>query len=180
MLLTDNPELAERSRSLRNVCFQKKQRFVHDELGWNYRMTNLQAALGVAQVDQLDTFIERKKEIGAYYQEEFAEFGHVQRPLERTDYADNVYWVYGLVVKDSSSINAQDVMAKLGKKGIGTRPFFWPLHIQPVLEKYGFSVQNKLPNSEKIANNGFYLPSGLSLIDDELAQVAKAVKEILQ
>ncbi|WP_444994551.1 DegT/DnrJ/EryC1/StrS family aminotransferase [Aliikangiella sp. IMCC44359] len=180
MLLTDCPDLAERAKSLRNLCFQKKQRFVHEELGWNYRMTNLQAALGIAQLEQLDEFIIRKKQIGVFYQTELANLDNLQKPLKKLDYAENIYWVFGLVVNQTNRHSAAEIMEALGQQGIGTRPFFWPLHLQPVLKQFGIQPKNALPNSELIAQNGFYLPSGLSLTDEQVEDVVSIVKKVIQ
>ena len=100
MILTDDDELAESCRSLRNLCFQPGKRFVHERLGWNLRMTNLQAALGLAQLERLDEFVAKKRWMGARYNELLADLPGVQLPLARTDYADNIYWVYGLVLEE--------------------------------------------------------------------------------
>src|SRR5665213_1747250 len=133
MIVTDNFALAERCRSLRNLCFQTGKRFVHEELGWNFRMTNLQAALGVAQLETLDSHIVKKREIGHRYDEYLSGLADVVLPLARTGYADNIYWVYGLVLGDSYPFGAEEVMRRLAAEKIGTRPFFWPMHEQPVL-----------------------------------------------
>ena len=103
MVLTDDPVLAEKCRSLRNLCFQKK-RFVHEELGWNFRMSNLQAALGVAQLENLDDFVERKRRMGRRYSEMLSDISWLQLPLATTDYAKNIYWIYGLVLKRRSTV----------------------------------------------------------------------------
>lgn len=179
MIVTDDPALADRCRSLRNLCFKPEQRFVHDELGWNYRMTNMQAALGVAQLERLDEFVVRKRRMGARYTELLGEVRGVQLPLPRTEYADNIYWVYGLVLSDEVPFDAKEAMARLAKKGVGTRPFFWPMHEQPVLRKMGLFAGESHPVAERIARRGFYIPSGMALQDGQLEIVAEAVKELL-
>ena len=93
MVLTNDEELAEKCRSLRNLCFQPKQRFLHDHLGWNYRMTNLQAALGLAQLEQLDDFSERKRTMGKTYTHLLKDAQGIQLPMARTAYALNIYWM---------------------------------------------------------------------------------------
>jgi perosamine synthetase len=179
MIVADDAELAERLRSLRNLCFQPQQRFVHEELGWNARMTNLQAALGVAQTERLDEMIRIKRRIGRRYDELLADVDLIQRPLARTNYADNIYWVYGLVLKDEVGFDAKEAMRRLAAKGIGTRPFFWCMHEQPVLRKAGLFANDSHPHAERIARRGFYLPSGLALTDDQIVRSAEALKEIL-
>ena len=98
MILTDDDDLAENCRELRNLCFKPGKRFVHERLGWNLRMTNLQAALGLAQLERLDEFLERKRWMGQRYNALLNDLAGVQRPLPRTEYAENLYWVYGLVL----------------------------------------------------------------------------------
>jgi perosamine synthetase len=180
MIVTDDPVLADRCRSLRNLCFKPEQRFVHDELGWNFRMTNLQAALGVAQLERLDEFVAIKRRMGARYTELLAGTPGLQLPLARTDYADNINWVYGLVLKDSVPFDAKEAMARLGKLGVGTRPFFWPMHEQPVLRKRGLFAGESYPVAERIARRGFYIPSGMALTDGQLERSAAAVQEMLR
>lgn len=178
MVVTDDPDLAERCRSLRNLCFQPQQRFVHEELGWNFRLGNLQAAIGVAQLEQLDSFVQRKREIGQRYTKGLSGLKGVQLPLAATNYASNIYWVYGLVLEDTLPFDAKEAMHHLKTKGVGTRPFFWPMHEQPVFQKMGLFQGEKHPVSEKIARRGFYIPSGMALADEQIDQVIASVKEI--
>jgi len=178
MVVTNDVDLADKCRSLRNLCFQPQQRFVHEELGWNFRMGNLQAALGLAQLEQLDRFVQRKREIGKRYTEGLANLNRVQLPLYSTDYADNVYWVYGLVLDKTLSFDAKEAMDYLRTKGIGTRPFFWPMHEQPVFKKMGLFQDEHYPVSEYIARHGFYIPSGLALTNEQIDYVITNVKEM--
>lgn len=180
MCATDDHELAERCRSLRNLCFQREKRFVHQELGWNYRMTNLQAALGCAQLERLDAHIARKREIGHNYTKLLQNVSGLQLPVCKTAYAENIYWVYGLVIKDEISLDAEDVMATLAANGIGTRPFFWPMHEQPVFKQMGLFYEETYPAAERLARRGFYIPSGLNLSDGQISKVANVLKEIME
>jgi perosamine synthetase len=180
MIVTDDLVLAEKCRSLRNLCFKPEQRFVHDELGWNFRMTNLQAALGVAQLERLDEFVQTKRRMGARYTELLTGTPCIQLPLTHIDSADNIYWVYGIVLDDDIHFNAQEAMTRLGKLGIGSRPFFWPMHEQPVFRKMGLFAGESYPVAERIARRGFYIPSGMALTDEQIEQSAAAVKEILR
>ena len=179
MLLTDDNRLAERCRSLRNLCFQPKKRFVHEELGYNFRMTNLQAAVGLAQVERLHEFVQRKRRIGMRYTESLKEVEGLELMPECTNYADNIYWVYGIVLKDEMPFDAEEMMRKLGKKGIGSRPFFWPMHEQPVFHKMGLFRNERHPVAERLARRGLYIPSGMALTDRQMEQVAKAVKDLM-
>jgi len=125
MIVTDNEELAERCRSLRNLCFQPAKRFVHDELGWNFRMTNLQAAVGLAQLEQLSKSVIKKRWIGNRYLENLKEVDELIRmPLQKTEYANNIYWVFALVLNDKTSFSgAIQLMNELKACGVGSRPF---------------------------------------------------------
>jgi len=180
MLVMDDETLAEKCRSLRNLCFKPEKRFVHDELGWNLRMTNLQAALGVAQLERLEEFVNIKRRMGARYTELLRATKGIQLPLPRTDWAENIYWVYGIVLDDDVPFDAVEAMARLAKAGIGARPFFWPMHEQPVFTKTGMFAGERYPNAERIARRGFYLPSGLALSDDQIERSAAAVRDLLR
>lgn len=180
MLVTDDAKLAERCRSLRNLCFQPQQRFVHEELGWNYRMTNLQAALGVAQLERLDEFVTRKRAMGEKYSKLFSDTPSIQIPIAATDYAENIYWVYGLVLSDNVFFDAVEITRHLSQHKIGTRPFFWPMHEQPIFKKMGLFEGVTCPVAEKIARRGFYIPSGLAITDTQIEQVAIAVKRAVE
>jgi len=180
MVVTDDPALAGRCRSLRNLCFKPEQRFVHDDLGWNFRLSNLQAALGVAQLERLDKSVAIKRRMGARYTELLAGTRGIQLPVTSTPYADNIYWVYGLVLGDDVPFDAKEAMARLAKLGIGTRPFFWPMHEQPVFRRMGLFGGERYPAAERIARRGFYIPSGMALSDGQIERSAVAVKEILR
>jgi perosamine synthetase len=179
MILTDDDALAERLVSLRNLCFQPERRFFHEEFGWNARLTNLQAALGVAQTERIGDTVAIKRKIGRLYDDELEGLGRIRRPIARTNYADNIYWVYGVVLEDDVPFDAGEAMRRLAKKGIGTRPFFWCMHEQPVLRKMGLFQNDSHRHAERIARRGFYLPSGLALTEDQITRAAKAVKEVL-
>jgi len=179
MILTDDEALAERCRSLRNLCFQSDKRFVHERLGWNLRMSNLQAALGVAQLERLDEFVAHKRLIGRRYTELLCGLEAIQLPLPYTDYAENIYWVYGLVLDEGSGLDGAEAVRRLGAAGIGCRPFFCPMHQQPVLRARGLFAGESYPVAERLYRQGFYLPSSVALTEDEMQRVAKAVRGLL-
>jgi len=167
MILTNNFELFEKSKKLRNLAFEPNgRRFLHKEIGWNYRMTNIQAAIGVAQLEKIDIHIKRKREIGKRYSDALQNLTNFQLPKKNTKYADNIYWVFGLVAENETLANK--MVTKLNNAQIGTRPFFWCMHEQPVFNEMGLFLKDKHPNAEKIARNGFYIPSGLGLTNDEI------------
>ncbi|MDI6716139.1 MAG: DegT/DnrJ/EryC1/StrS family aminotransferase [Actinomycetota bacterium] len=179
MVVTDDEELAEKCRSFRNLCFQPKKRFVHDELGFNFRFTNLQAALGLAQLERLDEFVERKRSMGRRYTELLAGLDWVELPLPKTDYAENIYWVYGIILKDHVPFGADEAMRRLAEHKIGTRPFFWPMHEQPVFHKMGLFKGERYPVAERMARRGFYIPSGLALTEEQMERVVTDLKGII-
>jgi len=180
MIVTDDAALAERCRSLRNLCFRPEARFVHEELGWNYRMTSLQAAVGLAQLERLDEFVRRKRAMGAAYTRRLKGLRGLALPLERTDYAENIYWVYGVVLDEGAPGDAREATRRLAQAGIGTRPFFWPMHRQPVFERAGLFAGERYPVAERLGARGFYLPSGLALTAEQQAKVADAVETLLR
>ncbi len=179
MVLTDDDRLADRCRSLRNMCFLAEKRFLHEELGWNFRMTNLQAAVGVAQLERLNEFKDKKRWMGRRYTELLSDIPGLELPLPRTEYAENIYWVYGIVLKDEVPFDAAEVMTRLKEYGIGSRPFFWPMHEQPVFRKMGMFPGESYPVAERISRRGFYIPSGLSLTEPQMERVAEALREVM-
>jgi perosamine synthetase len=179
MILTSDDAIAERCARYRNLCFEPARRFVHEELGWNYRMCNLQAALGVAQLEKVDESIAIKRRMGRLYQEVLAETPGLQLPQDRTPSAENVYWVFGVVLGDDVPFDAVEAATRLAAKGVQTRPFFWPLHEQPVLRKMGLFADERHPVAERLARRGLYLPSGLGTSEEEIRASAAALREIL-
>jgi len=174
MIVCNDEVLAEKCRKLRNLAFEPEgRRFVHHELGWNYRMTNMQAALGLAQLEKIETHIEKKRWMGDQYQLGLANIQGFQLPLAQTEYAENIYWVFGLVAATEEAGNA--MVQKLSEQKIGTRPFFWCMHEQPVFQKMGLFAGESYPVAEKLARNGFYLPSGLGLDSEQMAQVVNSI-----
>jgi perosamine synthetase len=141
-------------------------------------MTNLQAALGVAQLERWDEFIDIKRKMGALYTSLLKDEKSISIPLERTKDAENIYWVFGILSRNENA-TAEIIMKKLADKGIATRPFFYPMHWQPVFKKMNLFVGEKYPNAEKMYQYGFYLPSGLALTDSQIREVAATLREIL-
>ncbi len=178
MLLTDDKHLDKRSKSLRNLCFTS-DRFVHNELGYNYRMTNIQAAIGVAQLEKIELIKKKKRWIGKKYNEMLKNFKNINLPIIKTDYCENIYWVYPITLKDNYPKTAKQVMDELKELKIGTRPFFYPMHKQPIFNKMGLFLDDILPNSEKLYQRGLYVPSGLALTDNQIEQVSLALGKVL-
>lgn len=178
MILTNDQHLADRCQKLRNLCFEPDgPRFVHYELGWNYRMTNLQAALGLAQLEQIEYFLDKKRQLGSFYQRELSflkDFGFLL-PEDSCDFAKNIYWVFGLVAPAEQE--KERLVSLLTQNNIATRPFFWCMHEQPVFKAMGLFKDESYPNAEKLARNGFYLPSGLGIEQEDLERVVSVLKK---
>lgn len=178
MVLTDDPKLAEKARSLRNLCFQADRRFYHEQLGFNFRLTNLQAALGVAQVQRIEEIVSRKRWMGEEYNRLLGGIKGLQLPVEEP-WARNVYWMYGVVLSEETRMDAAAFAQKLKQRGIETRPFFLGLHEQPVFHRRELFLHEQYPVTERIARQGLYLPSGLALTTEQISEVCQAVNEVL-
>jgi len=178
MVLTDDPQLADKARSLRNLCFQPERRFYHEELGYNFRLTNLQAALGLAQLERMDEIVARKRWIGQSYTTRLRDIQGLHLPAEEP-WAHNVYWMYGVVLSDNIGMDASMFAQRLREHDIDTRPFFLGMHEQPVFQHRGLFLNERYPIAERIARQGLYLPSGLALTEGQLMQVCEAVHKVL-
>jgi perosamine synthetase len=178
MVLTNDSIIAEKARSLRNLCFRPERRFFHTELGYNYRMTNMQAALGVAQLERFEQIIAKKRWMGAAYTERLKEIPGMQLPVEES-WAKQVYWMYGLVLDESRGMDAAEFARCLDELGVQTRPFFLGMHEQPVFWAHGLFKGECYPIAERIAKQGLYLPSGLALTNAQLEETCNAVKRVL-
>ncbi len=179
MLLTSNKQFKERARTLRNLGFVARRRFYHTEFARNYRITALQAAVGAAQVKNIKKLVEIKRTHAAEYSKRLQDIQGLQIPVQK-EWAKNVYWMYGLVLDKSFKMDAVQFAKKLAAKGVETRPFFYPLHAQPVWKKEGIAIKKgKYPVSDYLAKYGLYVPSGLGLTQQEIATVCKAVREVL-
>ena len=181
MLLTNNPNLNNNFKDLRNLCFgSKNNRFNHYDISWNYRYTNIQASLGLNQLKRIDKIVKKKHEIGNYYFKHFKDIKNVILQPNKLSYCKNIYWVFGIVIKKNNKNNIKEIIKKLTSNNIGTRPFFWPMHKQDAFKKKGYFKNINLPNSEFISKNGFYLPSGLGLTLKELKFVKDTVLSVLK
>ncbi|MES2178066.1 MAG: DegT/DnrJ/EryC1/StrS family aminotransferase [Gemmatimonadota bacterium] len=178
MIVTNDHALAARLRSQRNLAFQNERRFYHTELGHQYRLTNLQAALAVTQIARINELLARKRWLGAAYTERLRALPVLQLPVERP-WARSVYWMYGIVLRDDAKIDARELALRLATRGVETRPFFLGMHEQPALRDRGLFANERYPVAERLARRGLYLPSGLGLTEIQLERVCDAVKEVL-
>ncbi|MBS1984615.1 MAG: DegT/DnrJ/EryC1/StrS family aminotransferase, partial [Bdellovibrionales bacterium] len=173
-----DPRMAERSRSLRNLCFKPERRFLHTELGYQYRLTNMQAALGVGQVRRIEAIVERKRNIAEMYRERLQNIPGLQLPMEHR-WARSVFWVHSLLLGDDLDLDAVGFASLLRERGVETRPFFLGMHEQPIFHDVGLFRDERYPVTERIARKGLYVPSGLALTVDQIDAVADAVRAVL-
>jgi perosamine synthetase len=180
MVLTDSEDMARRARAYRNLCFRPDRRFYHTEAGYNFRMTNLQAAVGLSQLERIDAFIDKKRRTARYYRENLSDLQGVRFQTEEP-WARSVYWMNAIELDPSLGIDAETLRQRLSKKGIGTRPFFVGLHAQPVLIEMGLiSDTDAFPKTDHATRYGCYLPSGLALTEAQTEQVCRALRAVLE
>lgn len=178
MILARDGTLAEKLRAHRNLCFRPEKRFYHTELGHNYRMTNIQAAIGLAQIGEIGSHLAHKRWMAETYNRNLRELSQLQLPAEKA-WAKNVYWMYGLMLGESTNMDAVEFAQRMKEQGVETRPFFLGMHEQPVFHARGLFIGEHYPVAERIARQGLYLPSGLSLTAEQLDLVCHAVKACL-
>ena len=177
MVITNDSTFAERCRSLKNLGFNNTRRFLHDDIGFNYRMTNIQAAIGLAQLENADQYVELRREHAASYTQLLQEVEGLRLPVERS-WARNVYWMYGVIVEDDFGCSRDDLMQGLAKRGVETRTFFIPMHEQPLFHRHGLFQNEQYPIAADIGRRGLYLPSSTGLSHDEIAYIVDAVKGV--
>ena len=181
MILTNSDKLYSKCKSLRNLCFGiGSNRFNHDDIGWNYRMTNLQADVGCGQLKNIAWIIKRKREIGKRYISILSKCNKIHIQLSKLKYAQNIFWVFGVLLKKNTKISRDQIVNKLLKHNIQTRNFFLPMHKQRMFQEMKIFPKNtNLKNSEYLSTNGFYLPSGLGILNKEIDFVGKSLLKIL-
>jgi perosamine synthetase len=177
MVVTNDPSIAERARRLKDLGHSRQRRFLHADIGFNYRMTNVQAAIGLAQLENIDSFIDARRRNARLYRSGLEGVPGVVLPPEK-DWAKNVYWMYSVLITEEFGMARDDLMAELAKKGIETRALFIPMHLQPALLARGLFAGETYPVAEELGERGLYLPSGSGLEEEQIDFVCKAVQEI--
>lgn len=173
MCLTDNEKLAERMKRLRDHGMSPEKKYWHDEIGFNYRMTNMQAAVGVAQLSKLDEFIVKKRQIAQWYSQGLKSLEerrwiklHPEMP-----WAKCVYWVYSILVKDEFPIGRDELMEKLRQREIDTRPLFYPIHEMPA-----YKDRARFPVAEELSRKGVSLPSSVNLTGADVKMISSLIQ----
>lgn len=177
MVVTNDETVYEKAKLLKDLAHKPGHRFFHEMVGFNYRMTNLQAAIGVAEIEQLDTYVQRKRTMAKTYTTLLQDIPFLELPTEES-WATSTYWMYSLMVTKNSPITKDQLRIQLKEHGVDTRDFFYPLHLQPALTELGFCKKVSCPVSVDLSARGFYLPSGLALTREQIHQVSEAMHTI--
>ena len=177
-VVTNDEHYAARIRFLRNLCFESEERFVHRELGWNYRISGLSAALVASQLTRITELISKKQQIAAKYVRALEGHPWFSFIPKETNFAKNGYWVFPILLNRESPFNAKEMQMRLRNLNIDTRRFFCPIHLQPVSKGYDFKLAGSMKVSENLWENGLYLPSGVGTLDSDIDRVVEACWEL--
>ena len=180
MILTNKKKIFENILNLKNLYFGKGiNRFKHYGIGSNQRFTNLQASIGLAQLENIDKVVKKKYFIGNYYSKKLSLLNRkIILPLKKVSYCENIYWVYPILIKDTCKYNAGKVIKLLKNEGVECRPFFYPMHLQPIYKRMKIFDNKKYPISVKISKKGFYIPSGIGITKKELDIVINKIIKV--
>lgn len=178
MLTMNDPVLAERARSLKGLAFGKENKFMHADIGYNYRMTNIQAAFGAAQMTHADELVAKKRSIAAYYLKELAGLPGIVLPVEKP-YAKNVYWMFNILLDGPLKGKRAEFMRALSERGVDTREDFIPFNDQEIFIARGLTQPSDCPIASNAGVNGLYIPSGTDISIDEQAYVVAQIKEVV-
>lgn len=176
MVVTNNKHLIEKVKLKKNLSHKPGMRFYHEEIGYNYRLTNIQAALGLGHLENVDSYIEKKLEIAAFYADNLQSIDCIKLPAQE-NYAKSVYWMYNIELLDNCTFTRDEFMKALLEKGVDTRTYFYPLHTMPALKKF-VNKKNTFPVSTKLSKRGLYIPSGLAITTSQLKYVSKVIHEV--
>ena len=178
MVTTDDPQIAKKARNLKALAFGSTNKFMHEDIGFNYRMTNLQAAIGCGQMQAANRLVERRREIARFYNKALNKYrDHLMLPMEKP-WAKSVYWMYHIVLRDHLADRRGDIMTALKRNGIETREGFIPYNLQEIFLKRGWTKIEDCPNANKVAYSSFYLPTGPDISEVELSYVSNTFYSI--
>ncbi len=177
MVTTDDDMLAGRLRRLKDLCHSPERRFLHTDVGYTLRMTNLQAAVGVAQLERVSTFLAHKRWMAESYRDRLRRIPGLILPIEQQG-VRSVHWMYAIRVEPEFGCSRDELMARLRERGIDSRTFFIPMHRQPVFLNMGLFRDERYPVSDHLSETGLYLPSGLTLTEAQIDEVCTSVEAI--
>lgn len=178
MVVTNDDQLAANARRLKDLGFLPERRFLHRGIGFNYRMTNIQAAIGLAQFERIDYLLEKRRSNARHYGQLLQGISAIGLPCEES-WARNVYWMYGITIEACSPMGTGELMEELRCRGIETRAFFVPMHQQPCFLNMGLFEGEHYPTAEELSRKGLYLPSGPTLTEDQIRSVCDAVIDVV-
>lgn len=186
MIVTSDPHVADRARRLRNLAHSPQRRFVHDMIGFNYRLTNVQAAIGLAQLERIQGSIRKKRWMAETYNALLSDIPGLTLPQEQS-YARSVYWMYAVLVNERSPLSRDELMDGLKRLGVDSRSYFVPIHEQPVFANdvspashfHSASFRERYPVAEDLSRRGFYIPSGLAITEAQMRQVSDALHQLM-
>jgi len=177
MVVTNDAQIADKSRRLKDQAFSPQRRFLHTNIGFNYRMTNVQAAIGLAQMESIDRFVEMRRNNAALYSAGLKDIPGITLPQQK-EWAKNVYWMYGILAENKLGITRDSLMQKLKEKGVDTRTFFIPMHVQPAFQDMGLFKGELYPVATDLSEKGLYLPSGSGLKSEEIDYICTCIRNI--
>ncbi len=175
MITTNDESFFERAKSLRDHAMSKERRYWHTEVGFNYRMSNIQAALGLAQLERIEELIEKKRQIFNWYKEFLSDINGITLNPEK-EWAKSVFWMVCIIIGDEISISRDEIMQQLKIKGIDTRPFFYPISEMPMYKNEGI-YNNTI--TKKLSEKGINLPSGVNLTKEDVEWITENLKKII-
>lgn len=177
MVATNATRIANRARLLKDLAHSPKRRFWHEEIGFNYRLTNVSAAIGLAQLESIETYIAKKQWMAREYEAALRGVPYLTLPSQQP-WATSVYWMYALTLTRNAPITKNELRKRLKDRGVDTRNFFYPLHTQPILRQYA-GKHDRFPVSDFASHHGLYVPSGLAITQKQIRTVARALRDIL-
>lgn len=176
MVVTDDEKIFYELTKLKDLYHSNKKRFIHEKLGYNYRMTNLQAAVGCGELKNIDKYLKKKQWMAKLYDQGLKDIPGIKTPTTKKE-VTNVYWMYAILIdKNKYGLSRDELKIKLKEGGVDTRDFFYSPTDQPVLQTY--LNDQKFPNTNYLAQNGLYLPSGLAITEEEINYVIKKIKAL--
>jgi len=173
MITTNDSAFAEKARTLRDHAFSTERHFWHKQLGFNYRMTNLQAAIGLAQTEQFNALVDSRIQNAARYNRLLQGLSGLTLPPQSAG-IKNVFWMYAILIEDDFGLSRDALRKKLASTGIETRSFFIPIHLQPI---YRRKFRREFPVSEELCRKGLYLPSSSSLTLKEIETITSQIRK---
>ena len=177
MIVTNDEKIAERARRLKDQAYSPERRFLHTDIGFNYRMTNIQAAIGLAQLEHIDEFVEKRRRNAYLYNSRLKDVPGITLPPEK-EWAKNVYWMYSILIEDEFGMSRDELMERLKERGIETRTFFIPMHEQPAFLNLGLFKGERYPVAESLGKQGLYLPSSSGLKEEDINYICQVIKEV--